>query len=161
MNAPGAHFPYNRSKALGAGTTLAAFLALIDLTHRVHESVVVECRKATGLTPEQVLTLWRIDLSGGAVTMSELAEILGRANHTATHLVDRLEPRGLVIRSRGDGGDGRRVFVSLTDTGRTELERCHEILADIVAKTFGLTGDEDAARRISGAIETLEELLGE
>lgn len=161
MNESGMQSPHDRPDAPGERATLAAFLALVDLTHRVHESVVVECRKVTGFTPEQVLALWRIDVSGSAVTMSELAESLGRANHTVTHLVDRLEPRGLVTRSREDGGDGRRVFVSLTDTGRTELGRCYGILADIVEKTFGWTDDEDAARRMSGAIDTLQELLDE
>ena len=153
------HSPHARSNPAEGRAALAAFLTLIDIAHRAHGSVVVECRNATALTPEQIMVLWHVDLSGGRATMSQLARALGRAPHTLTSLVDRLERQGLVMRRREAGGDGRRVFASLTDAGGTELERCRGPLADIVERTLGWTGEDGAAHRMASALRTLQELV--
>lgn len=59
--------------------------------------------------------LWQL-LGGEAKTMSELALGIGRDKSTVTALVNKMERRGLVKKTR-DRSDSRVTFVELTDRG--------------------------------------------
>lgn len=50
----------------------------------------------------------------GPLTAGDIARHTGLASASVTSLVDRLEAKGLVRRSRDPGGDRRRVVVQLT-----------------------------------------------
>ena len=63
----------------------------------------------------------------GPVPVRELSDRIGLDTSTVTRLVDGLVRDGLARRARDEGGDRRRVFVSLTDAGRElagRLEAC-------------------------------------
>jgi DNA-binding MarR family transcriptional regulator len=72
-----------------------------------------------GLTP-RMLEVLRHLAGSGPLTVGELAAHLGISRATATELVDRLEAKAIVGRMR-DERDQRRVFVWLTNEGRTRL----------------------------------------
>ena len=57
--------------------------------------------------------------TAGPLTVGEQARRFGISHATATEVVNRLETKGLVERSK-DGGDQRRVFVRLTERGREQ-----------------------------------------
>jgi DNA-binding MarR family transcriptional regulator len=80
----------------------------------------------TDVTPRR-LGLLRLLAVAGPLSVGEQARHLGLSRATATELVDRLESKGLVARIR-DGQDRRRVFVSLTDAGRTRAAAHPEVL---------------------------------
>jgi DNA-binding MarR family transcriptional regulator len=75
-----------------------------------------------------MLGLLRLLAVAGPLSVGDQARHLGLSRATATELVDRLESKGLVARIR-DGHDRRRVFVSLTDAGRTRAAAHPEVLA--------------------------------
>lgn len=58
---------------------------------------------------------------GREPTIGDLAERLQVQHHSTVELVDRLEARGLVRRTRGEA-DRRQVFVHLTPAGEAALE---------------------------------------
>jgi DNA-binding MarR family transcriptional regulator len=68
-------------------------------------------------------------LTGGPRRITELAQTEALAQPTVTQLVDKLEGRGLVSRSRS-GDDGRVVLVEITAAGSERLE---ELRAEIRA----------------------------
>ncbi len=81
----------------------------------------------TDVTP-RLLGLLRLLALAGPLSVGEQARHLGLSRATATELVDRLESKGLVARIR-DGPDRRRVFVSLTESGRARAAAHPEVLA--------------------------------
>ncbi len=76
-----------------------------------------------GLEPHQHQLLLAIKglPAGREPSIGELAERLQVQHHSTVELVDRLEARGLVRRSRGEA-DRRQVFVHLTASGEAALE---------------------------------------
>lgn len=75
--------------------------------------------KEFGLTTPQLLVLQAVAVMPEQPIRAISAEVtLSQA--TVTSIVDRLERRGLVERQRS-GGDRRKVFLAITDTGREVL----------------------------------------
>jgi len=95
---------------------------LVEL-RRIFRAVDLHSRKLMqkcNLTVPQRVIMQEIE-KNGAVSIGELARRVSLSNATLTGIIDRLEKRNLVSRSRSDT-DRRRVFVSVTDNGR-ELSR--------------------------------------
>lgn len=93
-------------------------------------------------------------LVDGARRITELAETEALAQPTVTQLVDKLERRDLVRRSKSPD-DGRVVLVDLTHTGRSALEQTRAANRDLVRDALAdLTDDELTA------FETTTRVLG-
>ena len=99
-------------------------------------------------------------LSEGSRRVTQLALTEALAQPTVTQLVDKLEGRGLVARTR-DGEDARVVMVAITEAGTAQLE---EVRAEIRANMRGalvdlpdaeLTELAHAAETLGGLIEKL------
>jgi DNA-binding MarR family transcriptional regulator len=80
--------------------------------------------RVVGLEPQQHQLLLAVKgmPEGVPATIGLLAERLQVQHHTTVELVDRMQARGLVRRSRA-GADRRRVFVRLTRRAETVLPR--------------------------------------
>ena len=80
--------------------------------------------RSAGLEPQQYLLLLAIRglPSGSDAKIQALADSLLIKHHSAVELVDRLEKRGLVRRTRSRD-DRRQVLVSLLPKGQRVLER--------------------------------------
>ena len=102
------------------------FRALAELRYRIRlflrESDA--SARAVGLEPQQYLMLLAIRglPEGVPAKIQTLADRLALKHHSAVELVDRLEKRGLVRRTRGKQ-DRRQVLVSLQPKGQKVLER--------------------------------------
>ena len=102
------------------------YRALAELRYRirhfVREGDVVA--QAAGLEPQQYLLLLAIRglPAGQEATIRTLADRLALKHHSAVELIDRLETRGYVRRTRGRD-DRRRVLVSLLPRGERILEQ--------------------------------------
>ncbi|HNR32386.1 MAG TPA: GNAT family N-acetyltransferase [Candidatus Hydrogenedentes bacterium] len=121
------------------------------------EEMVVELRKIIhlldlhsrwlnreyALTSPQLVFLKEIGGQEG-ITIGDLAKRTSLSCATATGIVDRLERRGLVARSR-NGRDRRQVQLHLTPTGRETCERRPPILQETFVQ--GLERLEPAERR--------------
>jgi DNA-binding MarR family transcriptional regulator len=81
-----------------------------------------EAARVEGFEPQQHQMLLAIEASDedGGPTVGRLAEQLLIRHHSAVGLLDRLEERGLVERSR-DGEDRRQVRVKMTSVGSDKL----------------------------------------
>lgn len=88
------------------------------------------------------------------LTPAELMRSSMITSGAVTQRIDRLESRGLVTRTRSEA-DGRSVYVSLTDAGRTLIDRA---LPDHVATEERILAPLTRAQRTALA-EQLRELL--
>ena len=89
-----------------------------------------QAARDAGVEPQQhqlLLAIKGVTQSGEEPSVGALAERLQLQHHSTGELVDRLEERGLVSRSRARE-DRRHVLIHLTARGEAELERltaCH------------------------------------
>ena len=90
--------------------------------------------KTTGLTAPQLLLLQIID-NRGDITIGEIATEMSLSQATVTTIIDRLEKRQLVYRQRSTQ-DKRRVFVHLTEAGKTSLVGAPTPLQDSFVQQF-------------------------
>ncbi len=106
--------------------TTAEYQALAELRYRIRKFVREgdEVARAAGLEPQQYLLLLAIRgiPEGEEPTIRTLADRLALKHQSTVELIDRLEARGYVRRSRSRD-DRRRVLVSLLPRGETLLEQ--------------------------------------
>ena len=89
--------------------------------------------------------------------ITELAETEALAQPTVTQLVDRLQRRGLVDRSRSPS-DGRVVLVSLTPRGRAALDQVRDEYRSLLREHVRALSDADVAALL-GATEALGRVI--
>ncbi len=111
----------------------------------------------SGLTARMHAVLGHLTASG-PLTVGELAEHLRLSRAATTELVDRVEERGLVARIR-DERDRRRVFVWVTDEGRTAAAAVRPRVLEDDALARAVRRMTEQERR--GLVEGLRALLGE
>jgi len=109
--------PLARASAPVGAETKAALLAVFDAI-TLAEPIQARLWQVSRITMTQLAVLRR--LRGGPQTVGRLGAEVGLAPASVTRLVDRLEKRGLVARSR-DAEDRRRVDVRLTAHGERVL----------------------------------------
>ena len=98
----------------------------------------------------------------GEMPMSRLADVLQVSLSNATGLIDRIEERGFVERTRVPE-DRRVVMIRVTDAGRRMLEEVDAISSDLLRSVFGRIGRSQAAavgRAIADLRRGLEEATG-
>jgi DNA-binding MarR family transcriptional regulator len=110
-----------------------------------------QAARLEGLEPQQHQMLLAIKAlgDGGEPTVGRLAEHLFIRHHSAVGLIDRLEERALVKRTRARNGDRRQVSVHLTRQGESILRRLTEVHREEL-----LSSDP-------GLVRALHDLLGE
>lgn len=110
----------------GGSLTDNEYRALAQFRHalRVFLRFSEHAARAEGLPPSQhqLLLAIRGSRSAGAPSISDVAELLQRKNHSVVGLADRADEAGL-IRSEIDPNDARRRLLHLTATGEAVLER--------------------------------------
>lgn len=79
-----------------------------------------------GLTSPQLLILRSVDESGKQ-TIRQLSKQANMSQATATSILDRLEARGLIVRTR-DSVDKRKVHAELTEQGKILLAQAPQLL---------------------------------
>jgi DNA-binding MarR family transcriptional regulator len=139
----------------------AEFRAMAELRYRIRLFLKEgdAAARAAGLEPQQYLLLLAIrglppEMPGKIQT---LADRLALKHHSAVELVDRLEQRGYVRRTRSRE-DRRQVLVSLLPRGEKILERVvqkriSELRAsgrELVRAINALLDDRSSPRQISG-----------
>jgi DNA-binding MarR family transcriptional regulator len=110
---------------------------IMDNIRRVFQVVNEQSKKVereTGLTGPQV---WAIKVISefAPLRVSDLAKKMYLHPATTVGILDRLEKRGLIARTRSSG-DRRVVDVTLTDEGRTFVESSPEVASNKI--THGL-----------------------
>jgi DNA-binding MarR family transcriptional regulator len=113
------------TKNVAAEITTDEYRALAELRYRIRHFLREgdAVAQSAGLEPQQYLLLLTIRglPAGEEATIRTLADRLALKHHSAVELIDRLEARGYVRRTRGRD-DRRRVLVSLLPRGERLLE---------------------------------------
>lgn len=131
--------------------TVAVLRAYVKLM-RASKAVLAHVEKrlnAEGLTATQIGVLEAV-LHKGKLTQRELGRKVLTSAGNMTDVIDKLEARGLVARSRVQA-DRRSVRVELTEAGQALIERLFPIHAGDIAAA--MAGIDDAE------LATLERLL--
>lgn len=125
--------------------SLRRIIRAVDL----HSKQLVHKHKLTG---PQLIVLREI-MRQENVTIGELAKRASLSNATVTGIVDRLEKRGLVVRSRGDK-DRRQVLVSATTAADSVMAEAPPLLQE----QFLVALEELDAGERSRMLESLERI---
>jgi len=92
------------------------------------------------------------------MTVSELADTVGRHYSTVSRQVTVLERQGFVVRT-ADEGDKRLSVVGVTDKGREEIARIAWARNDVMREVFSGWTDQDRndlTRLLAKLVESLE-----
>ena len=114
-----------------------------------------------GVSMAQVHIMYTLQRNG-EMPMSRLADVLQVSLSNATGLIDRIEERGFVERTRVPE-DRRVVMIRVTDAGRRMLEEVDAISSDLLRSVFGRIGRSQVAavgRAIAELRRGLEETTG-
>jgi DNA-binding MarR family transcriptional regulator len=132
-------------------TAMAAWRALLRYHAVATRRLDAELRELHDIPIEWYDVLVQLSEHGGHMRMGSLAEatLFSRAN--CTRIVDRMESRGLVIRTV-DPDDHRGRIATLTDGGRRTLSTAARTHLAGIQEVFG-------ARLDDGEAETLAEIL--
>ena len=125
---------------------LAADLDMVDLEHQEDERIGVS---ATGFTMLVLLTS-----AGGRLELRTMRRRLGASKATATEVLDTLENRGFVARSRLES-DRRAVAVSLSEAGYNLVTHAFPAHAERVREAFGVL-DETEKRQLADLCRKLD-----
>ena len=96
-----------------------------------------------GVSMAQLHILYTLQRSG-EMPMSRLADVLQVSLSNATGLIDRIEERGFVERTRVPE-DRRIVMIRVTDAGRRMLEEVDAISSELLRSVFGRIGRSQVA----------------
>ena len=114
-----------------------------------------------GISMAQLHILYTLQ-RGGEMPMSRLAEVLHVSLSNATGLIDRIEERGFVERTRVPE-DRRVVVIRVTDAGRRMLDEVDAISSELLRSVFARIGRTQLAgvgRAIAELRRALEEATG-
>lgn len=141
-------------------TKSAMVAGIIDDIRRLFYVLAEQSRKAeqeTGLTGAQ---LWVVKMleEGSPMKVTELARRMYLHPATMVGLLDRLEAKSLVQRSRSDK-DRRVVHITITEQGRELVRNSPEVAKGLLVK--GLEPlPEKKVRVISDGLEQIVNILG-
>lgn len=133
---------------------------IIDNIRRVFQAVNEYSKKAekkTGLTGPQLWAM-KILADTAPIKVSQLAKRMYLHPATVVGILDRLEGKGLVARTRSRG-DRRVVEVDLTNQGREILDRAPEVAQGLLVSGLGSLPERDLAC-IAEGLGQLVRILG-
>jgi DNA-binding MarR family transcriptional regulator len=110
----------------------------------------------SGLTGPQV-NLIACLVTRGPMMLTELSRTLGMSHSTASGIVDRLQSRGLLRRSR-DAVDGRRTAIAVTDKVSRYVRELEAGPAGRLAAALAAAGG-DERRAVRKGLRTLRTIL--
>lgn len=109
-----------------------------------------------GLTGPQLIILNEI-ASHDTLSVTELARSISLSQATVTDVLNRLEKRGLIERTR-DASDRRRVMIRITDECRAILSQAPSLLQEQFVERYSSLADWEQLMILS-AIKRVVELM--
>ncbi len=112
--------------------------------------------RSAGLTVPQLLVL-QVLAERRDPGVSEVARVVHLSQGTVTAVVDRLEAKGLVARTRSDA-DRRKVCLSLTANGEAQLDNAPSLLQEEFVDRFDQLRDWEQ-KMLTASVERIAELM--
>lgn len=104
--------------------------------------------KLTGLTAPQLLILREISFAEDGITASAVAQNITLSPATVSNVIDRLEQRELITRTRSTT-DRRRVELTLTEQGRERLAAAPRPLQEDFIERFHALQDWEQSQLLA------------
>ena len=124
---------------------LPAWMALVRTYTRFWDALDSDMRHEHGLSMTRYDVLAHLDLAGGRLGLSDLANRIWLSPSGLSKLLDRMDVSGLIVREP-DPRDARSWFAVLTPAGRSLVRRARTAHHARLAATFGSTmTDRDLA----------------
>jgi DNA-binding MarR family transcriptional regulator len=127
---------------------------VVSLVYQDSSAMMKEC----GITGPQSLAMKCLHRSKGPLSSMDLSRALGATPANVTGIVDRLEERELVERTREDD-DRRKVLLRLTDAGAEMAGSLRGPMEDKLSSGLGSLPPREIAH-IRRALDSLIDLLG-
>lgn len=129
----------------------------VVLAERVHREVGRDLWDDAGLTASEFTVLAELSSRPrGGMRPSQCARAIDWDTSRLSHMLRRMEKRGLVSRGKSDGPDGRAAEVALTKEGRSAYRRALGPHLGSAKRWFADALDED---RLAALDDTLGALL--
>jgi DNA-binding MarR family transcriptional regulator len=115
---------------------IPAWLALVRTHTRFWDTVETQMRRDHGLTMARYDVLAHLNLAGGRLGLSDLADAIALSPSGLSKLLDRMENSGL-IRREPDPDDARAAFAAITPQGRAAVADARTGHHELLRRTFG------------------------
>lgn len=139
MSSPRPHYFYLLSRVSADMARHDEVLIALRRIIRATDMYSRHLSKVAGLTAPQLLVMQSI-ANRGEMTMGDIADEVSLSQATITTILDRLEKRELIQRTRGST-DKRRVYASLTEAGAILLEKAPTPLQEEFIERFAELND--------------------
>ena len=134
-------------------------LSVLPLILRsIHRKMIKTAFTASGteITPLHFRIMHLLSKTG-KLEMAKIGKQLQIARPQMTHLIDKLVELNIVERQAGTS-DRRTISISLTESGKKNLEKHKKLMRKNTMKALSAFSDEDVAA-LSAALATLKELF--
>jgi|WetSurMetagenome_2_1015567.scaffolds.fasta_scaffold26937_2 DNA-binding MarR family transcriptional regulator len=136
-------------------------LRILNAIRQIIRAADIDSRKLASehqITAPQLMCLMAIVEKGTAVTATDIAARVHLSPSTLVGVLDRLEDKGLITRTR-DGQDRRRVDVAVTDRGRELVSNTPFPLKYSLDKALEQLVDSER-EHLAASMERLADLMG-
>jgi DNA-binding MarR family transcriptional regulator len=124
---------------------MPAFLALLRTHARLKDQLELDVRRISGLSVARYDVLMHLDMAGGRLGLSDLAEAVVLSPSGLSKLLDRMQESGLVER-QPDPDDARSTFATMTRHGREVVRKTRQRHHAFLQHIFGdVLDDRDLA----------------
>ncbi len=140
----------------GSARWMPAFLALLRTHARLHDQLEVDLRRIGGLSLARYDVLIHLDMEGGRLRLTDLAQAMVLSPSGLSKLLDRMQESGLIER-QPDPNDARSTFAAITKHGRATVRTTRQRHHPFLQQIFGdVLDDRDLAdlNRIMTRLDT-------
>lgn len=124
---------------------MPAFLALLRTHARLKDQLELDVRRNGGLSVARYDVLMQLDMAGGRLRLSDLAQAVVLSPSGLSKLLDRMQESGLVER-QPDPDDARSTFAAITRHGRGVVRKTRPRHHIFLQHAFGdVLDDRDLA----------------
>ena len=134
-------------EAIGDETSrwMPAFLALLRTHARLSDQLELDVRRISGLSVARYDVLMHLDMAGGRLGLSDLAQAMVLSPSGLSKLLDRMQEAGLVER-QPHPHDARSTYALITRHGRGVVRKTRQRHHAFLQQIFGdVLDDRDLA----------------
>jgi DNA-binding MarR family transcriptional regulator len=124
---------------------MPAFLALLRTHARLSDQLEFDVRRISGLSVARYDVLTHLDMAGGRLGLSDLAQAIVLSPSGLSKLLDRMQQAGLIER-QPDPEDARSTYAAITRHGRAVVRKIRQLHHPFLQHIFGdVLDDRDLA----------------
>lgn len=129
----------------GSARWMPAFLALLRTHARLYDQLELDVRRISGLSVTRYDVLTHLEMEGGRLRLTDLAQAMVLSPSGLSKLLDRMQEAGLVER-QPDPNDARATYAAITRHGRAVVRKTRQHHHAFLQHIFGdVLDDRDLA----------------